>query len=91
MSATVITEEQVFEALLQLAPASSADVAEMLGCSDRTVRSRILSLRRKGEVRFHDRRYVVARTGPTYADLLAERERLRMEITRLQAALGVGR
>jgi len=88
MSAMVITEEQVFEALLRLAPASSADVAEMLGCSDRTVRSRILSLKQKGEIRFHDRRYVVARTGPAYADLLAERERLRMEITRLQVALG---
>lgn len=88
MSAIVITEEQVFEALLQLAPASSADVAEMLGCSDRTVRSRILSLKQRGEVRFHDRRYVVARTGPTYADLLAERDRLRIEVMRLQVALG---
>jgi Mn-dependent DtxR family transcriptional regulator len=88
MSAMVITEEQVFEALLQLAPASSANVAEMLGCSDRTVRSRILSLKQKGEVRFHDRRYVVARTGPTYASLLDERDRLLKEVARLQIALG---
>ena len=88
MSARVVTEEQVFEALLQMAPASSADVAEILGCSVRTARRRIDALKSRGEVKFHDRRYAVARTGPTYADLLAERDRLRMEIMRLQAALG---
>lgn len=87
MSAVVITEDQVFEALLQLAPASSADVAELLGCSDRTVRKRIMVLKGRGEVRFHDKRYVVARTGPTYASLVAEVDRLREEVARLQSAL----
>lgn len=88
MSAVVITEDQVFEALLQLAPASSADVAEALGCSDRTVRKRIMELKSRGEVKFHDRRYIVARTGPTYASLVAEVDRLLKEVARLQNALG---
>lgn len=88
MSAVVVTEEQVFEALLQMAPASSADVAEILGCSASTAKRRIRGLKSRGEVLIHEQRYVVARTGPTYADLLAERDRLRMEIMRLQAALG---
>lgn len=86
----VITEDRVFEVLLQIAPASSADVAEVLGCAERTVRRRFEELRARGEIKVHDRRYVIARTSaaqPPYAALMEERNRLRAEVERLTAAL----